>query len=59
MACNARDDKAEHFTPDYNVRINTNFNMSSKEILVHEINDDIPEELNHGFYGVSEQLSLI
>ncbi|MCQ2417250.1 MAG: hypothetical protein MJ071_05515 [Oscillospiraceae bacterium] len=33
--------------------------MSSKEILVHEINDDIPEELNHGFYGVSEQLSLI
>lgn len=33
--------------------------MLSKEILVHEINGDISEELNHGFYGVSEQLSLI
>lgn len=33
--------------------------MSSKEILVHEINNDTPEELNHGFYGISKQLSLI
>lgn len=32
--------------------------MSSKELLVHEINEE-KEILNHGFYGVSEQLPLL
>lgn len=31
--------------------------MSSKELLTHESNGET-EIMNHGFYGVSEQLSL-